>query len=384
MRTGHAELDLATIALGPRTRGIAERRYDASSGILDQSAFGCEPTFRDELSRIFGSAWLFLGPSRWAALPTEYFTSRMGPQPVIVWRGPSGRLHVIVDACPIGQAPLSRSERGRASSFTCRCHGLRFAEDSVARLSPAPGVETIGALLFASWRHDLPFAVAVGEFAPLLGTLAELMIVGDMALRWRMSCNWKLPVEAGCRPMERKTLESGFQLATATGTAAFSEDHLTPGGDEAIQSDAVLAATLFPNLTFDAAASALIAWHPIGPRSTEAHAFCVINTVAASTSTTDCERRFSTLLGIGGSDLPGRMECWSDITRAAARGAGRGVSLNVQAGMFEERRTNLPGVRGPLAGETNARAFYAWWQACLEGRETAARYHPLYDRGEAP
>src|SRR4051812_15000707 len=52
--------------------------------------------FELEMQRVFGRAWLVLGHESQAKRPGDYFTTRMGREPVVVTRKDDGEIGVLV------------------------------------------------------------------------------------------------------------------------------------------------------------------------------------------------------------------------------------------------------------------------------------------------
>src|ERR671937_928309 len=55
--------------------------------------------FELELERLFGRAWLLLGHESQVREPGEFFTTRMGREPVVVIRDTGGSVQVLVNRC---------------------------------------------------------------------------------------------------------------------------------------------------------------------------------------------------------------------------------------------------------------------------------------------
>src|SRR5205814_4315006 len=66
-------------------------------------------------SRVFGRAWLILGHDSQIAAPGDYFTTRMGREPVIVARQADGSICVLINRCMHRGAIVCAEGRGCAS-----------------------------------------------------------------------------------------------------------------------------------------------------------------------------------------------------------------------------------------------------------------------------
>ncbi len=336
------------------------RYFDAEQGLLDRKAFASADVFAQEVRRIFASEWIFASPAAWVAAPGRFVTTRLGPEPVILWRAPSGRVHLIVNACPFGLAPLEDRERGDAAHFVCSCHGATFGEADAERRLRAGRVEEFRGLLFATSGATAPVVKSLGDFGFYMEGLTAIRFLDDAAVPWRIACDWKLAVEDACIPVEHTTgTADGFQTATSTGAATFVHADTDRIGRRTT-SPMPSAAVLFPNLTFDPQAAALHVWHPIAPDETEVHSYCTVPSDAAPEQESAARRAF--MLAFDDDARRRRRDSWTAITRSARGTTAARATLNLQAGLGRERRTNMPGIVGPVGGDTNARAFYRWWQ----------------------
>lgn len=130
--------------------------------------------FELELDRVFGRAWLVLGHESQAKAPGDFFTTRMGRQPVLVARHDDGTVQVLINRCPHRGAVVCSEARGHTPHFQCGYHGWTFATDGTLkhvpmsgaypedprglglRLSPVPRVATYRGFIFASLAAEGP------------------------------------------------------------------------------------------------------------------------------------------------------------------------------------------------------------------------------------
>lgn len=91
--------------------------------------------FELEMQRIFGRAWLVLGHESQVASPGDYFTTRMGREPVIVVRHEDGSVRVLVNRCAHRGATVCE-DRGRVERFVCPYHGWSYDRDGALRYVP--------------------------------------------------------------------------------------------------------------------------------------------------------------------------------------------------------------------------------------------------------
>ena len=100
--------------------------------------------FELELERIFGRAWLVLGHESQVRAPGDYYTTRMGREPVIVVRQDDGRIGVLVNRCAHRGSMVCAEGRGNAERFVCPYHGWSYDRAGALKAVPfasgyAPG-----------------------------------------------------------------------------------------------------------------------------------------------------------------------------------------------------------------------------------------------------
>jgi 3-phenylpropionate/trans-cinnamate dioxygenase alpha subunit len=353
--------------------------FDADRGLLDPSVFSLESVYHDELERIFGRQWLFVGPLSWAAEPGQYVTATLGDIPVVLWQGPEG-LGVFVNRCAGGEARLVEGDRGEAASISCPCHGWDYAPSprpGMMTLDAAPRCEAYQGLIFACFDPDAPpLRESLGEFAFYLDLLnadfpGGLAVYGEAALHTAIPANWKLAAEAYCGDLYRD-----FTLTRAT-REALGDDPL--GAGEGLQAatragGAVLAsatdgagwrvvcATLFPNLSYDGRGAALHIWRPLGPLSTEVLTYCLVGRDETEAQKEARRRLCQLRFGPAGLETNDQEAVWASATRASRGPLARRRPLNLQMGLGRTWRGNLPGAISDPVSEGAQRRFFAWWQ----------------------
>ncbi|MGV3653766.1 MAG: aromatic ring-hydroxylating oxygenase subunit alpha, partial [Noviherbaspirillum sp.] len=100
-----------------------EELVRADDGLVSRAIFSDEEIFREEIRRIFSRAWLFVGHESLIPNPDDYFSSRMGMDPVIVTRDRQGEIHVFHNSCTHRGMRLVRNDFGNARTFSCPYHG---------------------------------------------------------------------------------------------------------------------------------------------------------------------------------------------------------------------------------------------------------------------
>jgi phenylpropionate dioxygenase-like ring-hydroxylating dioxygenase large terminal subunit len=176
--------------------------------------------FEAELDRLFGRAWLCVGHESQVRRPGDFFTTRLGREPVIVVRHADGGVRALVDRCAHrGTRVCGTAARGTARVFVCPYHGWTYDTDGALRSVPfpdgyappateaglglarVPRVASYRGFLFASLAADGP---SLGEFlGPLRASFddfvdrapdGEVEVAGGV-FRHAYRGNWKLVLE---------------------------------------------------------------------------------------------------------------------------------------------------------------------------------------------
>ena len=176
--------------------------------------------FELERERLFARAWVFLAHESEVPSPGDYVVRRIVDDSFIVVRDEAGVVRVHFNMCLHRGMQVCRAEVGNASHFRCPYHGwsyrndgrlagLPFHQDAYGgddglrrdehHLLPAPRVDTIDGMVFASLAADGPsLREHLGDFAFYLGfytrqSAAGLELRGPQ--RWRVRANWKIGCE---------------------------------------------------------------------------------------------------------------------------------------------------------------------------------------------
>ncbi len=369
---------------------LIPRYFDRHTGLLQRHVFTDPAIFQRELSGVFRRTWLFVGPRNWLARSGDFVTSRMGDEPVIVWRSEDGTLRVFVNRCLGSQQPVSSESRGWALQLSCPCH--HWSYDSRGRLLGEPShalveiarVAEYKGLIFAN--HDpgaAPLTDWLGDYAGYFDLILDrrpggLEAYGDDAFRWTIDANWKLPAEAFCGDIYRdmtmpagslRTDDEGFQVFTDNGAMAVMTGRVEPGStdshsetDDARAGFEPILGTLFPTLSFDWRTPSLHVWHPLSPSRTEIHSYCLVDANAPAWEKERARRAFQFQYGPAGVRSEDQTVSWRSITSRAGR---MNYPFHLRMGLGRERRAKLPGTFADLVSESNQRAFFDWWQQHL-------------------
>jgi len=93
---------------------------------VHRSVYADPAIFDLEMERIFGRAWLLLGHESQVKSPGDYFTTRMGKEPVLVTRKESLEVVVLVNRCAHRGSMVCPEGRGNTERFVCPYHGWSY------------------------------------------------------------------------------------------------------------------------------------------------------------------------------------------------------------------------------------------------------------------
>jgi len=199
--------------------------------------------FRDEVERIFGHSWLYVGHESEVAAPGDYVRRPVGGRPVFVVRGAkSGNVHVFHNTCTHRGAVVCRHKSGNAKVFQCFYHAWTFDSDgkltgvpdrdaysakldfSQLGLRPVARVENYRGFVFASFDENVTDLVTY-----LAGAREYLDLVidsgdGEMEIvkgtnEYCIGANWKLLAENSIDGYHAvSTHDTYFKYLVALGT----------------------------------------------------------------------------------------------------------------------------------------------------------------------
>ncbi len=175
--------------------------------------------FELEMERIFGRAWVYVGHASQVPEAGDYFSTRIGRQPVILCRHRDGGVRVLFNRCSHRGAKLCNRETGNAKYFECLYHGWTYDTDGKLLKVPAPegcaphfdlGDFGLAPLPETGEYRGFVFARCAGEgpsFEEFLGPmkanvddLVDRAPDGELLLdagvhRYKYRGNWKLQID---------------------------------------------------------------------------------------------------------------------------------------------------------------------------------------------
>ena len=117
-----------------------DRLVNNEQGWISAAIFSHPDVYQQELDKVFGRNWLFVGHESQIPSPGDFVRSRMGEEQVIVTRGRDGRVYVLLNSCAHRGNMVCRYDEGHGLAFQCSFHGWTFGSDG-ALINLPPGSE---------------------------------------------------------------------------------------------------------------------------------------------------------------------------------------------------------------------------------------------------
>ena len=179
--------------------------------------------FELEMKYIFEGNWIYLAHESQVAKVNDYYTTKIGRQPVFITRNKEGELNAFINSCSHRGATLTRYKHGNKGTFTCPFHGWTFNNSGKLLKIKDPNdtgypdsfncngshdlkkvakFASYRGFLFASLNADvLPLEEYLGESKKIIDMIADQSPDGLEVLRGSSSYvfegNWKLQAENG-------------------------------------------------------------------------------------------------------------------------------------------------------------------------------------------
>ena len=185
--------------------------------------FTNEELFELEMKYIFEGNWIYLAHDSQLPKINDYYTTKIGRQPIFITRNKEGELNAFINACAHRGAQLARFKHGNKGSFTCPFHGWTFNNsgkllkikdpketgypatfncDGSHDLKKVPRFESYRGFLFGSLNPDVaPLTEFLGESKKIIDMIVDQSPEGLEVLRgsstYVYEANWKLQAENG-------------------------------------------------------------------------------------------------------------------------------------------------------------------------------------------
>ncbi|MFM9972068.1 MAG: aromatic ring-hydroxylating oxygenase subunit alpha [Burkholderiales bacterium] len=207
---------------------------------VDRSVYLDEDLFNAEMAFLFEGGWVYLAHESQIREAGDYFSTRIGRQPVFVVRKRDGGIAAYINACAHRGATLVPFEHGKANAFVCRFHGWAFnhegrcikikGEETGAYpegdpkerypLTPVARLESYRGFIFASLEPKVPTLKEwLGPTHTWIDLLADQSPQGLEVVRgastYTVLGNWKLQAENGADGYHVSTVHGVFAKTVA-------------------------------------------------------------------------------------------------------------------------------------------------------------------------
>ena len=198
---------------------------DKSKGIFrcKREMFTNQELFDLEMKHIFEGNWIYLAHESQLPKVNDYYTTKIGRQPVFITRNKDGQLNCFINACAHRGATLARFKHGNKATYTCPFHGWTFNNSGkLLKIKDPEGTgypesfnqsgshdlkkiarfESYRGFLFGSLNADVqPLEEYLGESKKIIDMVVDQSPEGLEVLRgsstYVFEGNWKLQAENG-------------------------------------------------------------------------------------------------------------------------------------------------------------------------------------------
>ncbi len=191
---------------------------DKDCSRVSREVFSSEALYKLEQKRIFERNWCYLAHESQLKNPGDFVSAYIGETPIIVAKGTDGKIRASVNACPHRGLRVCRADQGNVGRFICPYHTWSFKptgelvgipqahkishefDREKLGLKQVPRVESMFGLIFGCLNPDIePLDDYFGDHRFYMEAYFDrfpggLEVVGQVH-KWRLQCNWKLPVE---------------------------------------------------------------------------------------------------------------------------------------------------------------------------------------------
>jgi len=185
--------------------------------------FTSEELFELEMKYIFEGNWIYLAHESQLGKVNDYYTTKIGRQPIFITRNKDKQLNAFINACAHRGATLARFKHGNKATYTCPFHGWTFNNsgkllkikdpegtgypatfncDGSHDLKKIARFESYKGFLFGSLNADvLPLEEFLGESRKIIDMIVDQSPDGLEVVRGSSTYvyegNWKLQAENG-------------------------------------------------------------------------------------------------------------------------------------------------------------------------------------------
>jgi nitrite reductase/ring-hydroxylating ferredoxin subunit len=195
-------------------------RWAPEQGVVSRNVFSDPEIYQQELDRVFGKCWLFLGHEAMIPNVNDYLLTYMGEDSIILARTAENKVRAFLNSCPHRGNKVCLYDRGNAKTFTCTYHGWSFnvngelqgvpfhkeaylgeLDRSKLGLTEVTRVETFCGLVFGCWDAEaMPLEKYLGDTRWYLENLFLSGPMGGLEFlsgRQRFVCpgNWKVAAD---------------------------------------------------------------------------------------------------------------------------------------------------------------------------------------------
>lgn len=119
-----------------RIEGANDYRRLVESDRVHRDVY-CDPqVFEDELKRIHGRAWVYVGHESQVPQPGDFFATTIGATPVVLVRHKDRTLHVVRNRCGHKGAAVVGRRCGNTKYFRCMYHGWTYDTNGALHAVP--------------------------------------------------------------------------------------------------------------------------------------------------------------------------------------------------------------------------------------------------------
>ena len=180
-----------------------------------------EAIFREEMRKIWGGVWVFLGHESQIPEKNDFIRGKLGLRPIILTRDSGGKIRALYNRCTHRGSTVCREDKGNSKSFACPYHGWSFFNtgelsgvpwpegyscdfsESKFNLAQVPRVKSYRGFIFGTLNLDAPsLETYLGEVRAPLDEWLDRHPGGTVAFceanRLKFNGNWKLLYDNSC------------------------------------------------------------------------------------------------------------------------------------------------------------------------------------------